>query len=167
MEKIRVERNDGMVRLWNDTEGIALQIDTDLEWGKDRFRLVMKSLKLLKQGHGVIEHINKVTEELKRYARKSLPEVYYRSWEDVRKMVSKQFPNLEAEHIDALTTLNLTGEELVFGLSKKYPSASDDMLASYARDEENNAHCILDADYDVAMYNDDMDHDDDEGCSSW
>ena len=167
MEKIRIERNESNVTLWNDSEGIALQIDTNLERGKDRFRLIIKSIKPLPQGKEGIDYVNNVTDELKQFARENLTEVYYRSREDVRKMLSKKYPSLMAEHIDALTTLNMTDEELIFDIRKKYPSASEDMLASYARDEENNAHCILDANYDEAMYEYDMEHADDEGCSSW
>ena len=167
MEKIRVERNESIVILWNDKEGVGVHIDTNLEWGKERVHVVMKTILIMEMGIGIIDYLIKVTDEINQFARENLPEVYYRSREDVRKMVSKQFSNLVPEHIDALTTLNMTDEELIYDLRKKYPSASEDMLASYARDEENNAFCILDADYDVAMYEYGMEHDDDEGCSNW
>ena len=167
MEKIRVERNESMVRLWNDSEGIALYVFTNPERGKDRFCEVISSIKPIPQGREGIDYVNNVIDELRQFARENLPEVYYRSREDIRKTLSKKYPSLVAEHIEALTTLNMTDEELIFDLRKKYPSASEDMLASYARDEENNAHCILDADYDVAMYEYGMEHDDDEGCSNW
>ena len=167
MGKIRVERNESMVRLWNDTEGITLHIFTNPERGKDRFCEVISSIKPFPQEREGIDHVNNVIDGLKQFARENFPEVYYRSREDIRKTLSKKYPSLVAEHLDALTTLNMTDEELIFDLRKKYPSASEDMLASYARDEENNAHCILDADYDVAMYEYGMEHDDDEGCSNW
>lgn len=71
---------------------------------------------------------------------------------EVEATIREKYGNLNDEAIEALTTLNLTAEEQLADLRKKYPSATEDALLSYAKDDENIAHSVLDGGIEEAMW---------------
>ena len=71
---------------------------------------------------------------------------------EVEASIREKYRDLNEEAIEALTTLNLTTEEQLADLREKYPSATEEALLSYAKDNENIAHAVLDGGIEEAMW---------------
>lgn len=71
---------------------------------------------------------------------------------EVESSIRKDFGDLSEEFIQALTTINLTAEEQLADLRQRYPSATEEALLSFAKDEETIAHSLLDADIEEGMW---------------
>ena len=78
---------------------------------------------------------------------------------EVKRAIRAQFPSFGDEVIDAMATLNLTDEEQMADLRKRYPHTSEEALLKYAKDEETIAHSVLDGDIEEGMWQAQIDED--------
>ena len=75
-----------------------------------------------------------------------------RTKEEVYTTIREKNPDLAEEALQALTTLNLSPEEQLADLRKRYPSATKEALQKYAKDDETIAHSVLDTDIELGMW---------------
>lgn len=68
-----------------------------------------------------------------------------RTREEVEAIVRAKYTHTDKEAIEALTTLSLTGEELLADQRKKYPDTPEEILEKFAKDEETLAYNVLDS----------------------
>lgn len=88
-----------------------------------------------------------------------------RTREEVEEQIRAKNPHTDNEIIEALTTLSLTGEELLADLKKKYPNTPEEALQKYAKDDEEIAHSVLDTDIELGIWEsmlDDKEEEDNE-----
>lgn len=88
-----------------------------------------------------------------------MSETKIRTRAEVKRAIKAQFPSFGDEVIDAMATLNLTDEEQMADLRKRYPHTSEEALLSYAKDEETIAHSVLDGDIEEALWQDQIEED--------
>lgn len=75
-----------------------------------------------------------------------------RTIEEVETQIRAKHPHADNEVVKALTTLSLTGEEQLADLRKRYPTATEEALLKYAKDDEAIAHSVLDTEIELGMW---------------
>ena len=75
-----------------------------------------------------------------------------RTREEVEAQIRAKNPHADNEVVEALTTLSLTGEELLADLRKRYPDTPEEALQKYAKDDEAIAHSVLDTEIELGMW---------------